>query len=624
MTHMTTQDIRTRHRNADGSPKYTNKLIEETSPYLLQHAHNPVNWHAWGKEAFEKARALNRPLFVSIGYAACHWCHVMEEESFDDEEIAAFLNDHFVCVKVDREERPDVDAVYMAAVQVLTGSGGWPLNVMLTPSLTPFFGGTYFPARDGDRGAFTGFLSLIRRIGEAWLNEPEHLDAVARQMTRRIREHLVPADASGLPSPDVFKRAVDYFKGRYDRVHGGIKGAPKFPSSLHLRFLITASRREGDASLFPMVSHTLTRMARGGIYDQVGGGFHRYATDEAWRIPHFEKMLYDNALLSMTYAEAYAVEPAPLFRETACDTLDYALRELRAPGGGFYSATDADSKTPSGEMVEGYYFTWTPDELIERLGRNTAKWAMDYFSMDGRPDLDGRFVLHVTPESIRRARARGDDIDLRDIRRRLYSGREDRPRPLTDTKIISAWNGLMISALARAGRILSRPVYTEEAVRTARFVIDRLMHTGRLKRTVTGETAGINGFLDDNAFMTAAFLDLFDTSGDPAWLSRARGLDAVLETFYEDRERGGFFMTASDDDPLIAREKPGLDGAIPSGNAQSVINLVRLYAATKDRFYLDRAEKTLTAFSSWMETIPGACGDMLMGLDAWQRAAENR
>lgn len=623
----TTYIPRTRHKNPDGSARFTNRLFLETSPYLLQHAHNPVNWYPWGNEAFGEARHLNRPLFVSIGYSTCHWCHVMEEESFEDEEIAAYMNDHFICVKVDREERPDVDAIYMGAVQVLNGSGGWPLNVVLTPELKPFFGGTYFPARDGDRGAFTGFLSLLATISQAWEHKRDIILQSSEDITRHIRNLLVPQPGTRIPDKAVIEQAASFFKQVYDPVHGGMQRAPKFPSSFHVRFLFRAAHRTGDEDIEPMALNTLEKMAYGGMYDQIGGGFHRYSTDAAWLVPHFEKMLYDNALLVPAYLEAFHISHNDEFKRIACEVLDYVIREMTSSEGGFYSATDADSLDPSGEKEEGFYFTWTPEELDRTLDNEQARLAKTYFSITGNPNFEGRYIPHISRASQNDALKIGYSPpellnEINKIKACLFSEREKRERPLTDTKILSSWNGLMISAFARAGRMLDHPEYTETAIKAARFLSDRLVVNGRLRRAYTDGESRLNAYLDDYAFATAAFLDIYDADCNIRWLTRARELDAVLETFFEDGDQGGFFMTSKDHEAMIAREKPCMDGALPSGNSVAILNLLRLYNLTGEESFLKRAEKAFCAFSGVMEKSPGACGEMLVALDYYYEIKE--
>ncbi len=384
---------RTRHKNADGSPKYTNRLILETSPYLLQHAHNPVNWYPWGDEAFARARREGKPVLLSVGYSTCHWCHVMERESFENEEIARFINEHFVPIKVDREERPDVDDVYMSAVQMLTGGGGWPMTLALTPDREPFFGGTYFPARDGDRGSRKGFFTILRELADEYQKSRADVVARAAKLSRRVRAAAEPEPAGGVPGPEVIASAVRQLSRAYDPVWGGFGRAPKFPRPVTLELLLRYHRRSGDADALKMVIHTLDRMAAGGLYDHVGGGFHRYSTDERWLVPHFEKMLYDNAQLVAVYLDAYQVSGRDDFARVARQTLDYVAREMTAPSGGFYSATDADSRTPAGHEEEGWFFTWTPAELEAALGADLARVARVDFGVTDAGNFEGRSIL---------------------------------------------------------------------------------------------------------------------------------------------------------------------------------------------------------------------------------------
>lgn len=611
---------RTRHLDDQGRAVYTNRLFLESSPYLLQHAHNPVNWYPWGDEAFDTARQLDRPVLLSVGYSTCHWCHVMEEESFEDEEIARFINDNFVAVKVDREERPDVDAIYMSAVQAITGRGGWPMTVWLTPAREPFYGGTYFPARDGDRGSTLGFLTLLGKIRESYDDKRDVVDRSAAELLRSIRQMLAPAAGSHLPGQGVLDRAVAAAKSRFDARHGGIAGAPKFPSSLPLRVLLRHYRRSGDPDCLNMATLTLEKMAAGGINDQAGGGFHRYATDGQWLVPHFEKMLYDNALLVPAYIEAWQVTGNPRFQQVARTILDYVAREMTAPEGGFYSATDADSLAPSGHREEGYYFTWTRQELDSALGAEDARLAAHVYGVTAEGNFEGRTVLHL-PQDLNSAA--GDlkmsaDALMTAIKRingLLYDNRQKRPSPLRDDKILAAWNGLTISAFARAGSAFDDADYIERARRAANFILAKMAVGGRLNRSFKDGAAAGNGFLDDYACFTAALLDLFAVTASPGWLTQAVALDRVLADHFEDRRDGGFFMTADDHEQMIAREKPHLDGAVPSGNAVALMNLVRLNGLTLEPAYRRRAEKGFIAFAAIMEASPTAFSEMLLALD---------
>ena len=463
---------RTRHLRPDGWAIYTNRLFLETSPYLLQHAHNPVNWFPWGEEAFELARLLDRPVLVSIGYATCHWCHVMEEESFEDEEIAAFLNANFIAVKVDREERPDVDSVYMSALHATGTQGGWPLNMFLTPERRPFYGGTYFPPRDHTRGI--GFLSLLRRLKETYRADPERVSLVGRQLTEAVRGMLAPSGAGAPPQEVSLELAVEAYRQRFDAVHGGMAGAPKFPSSLPIGLLLRRYRSTGDRGLLAMAHLTLQRMAAGGIYDQVAGGFHRYATDAAWLVPHFEKMLYDNALLAVNYLEGYQATGDRELAGVAREILHYLQRDMAAPGGGFYAATDADSLTGSGEREEGFFFTWTPQELGEILGSERAQLVGAYFGVSEAGNFEGRSIAHrerTLEQTVAALKERdafqGSPAEARAMveqsRELLYQARRRRPLPLRDQKILASWNGLALSAFARAGLVLDDPGAVDQA-----------------------------------------------------------------------------------------------------------------------------------------------------------------
>jgi uncharacterized protein YyaL (SSP411 family) len=611
---------RTRHLDDQGQAIFTNRLFLESSPYLLQHAHNPVDWYPWGEEAFATARQLDRPVLLSVGYSTCHWCHVMEEESFEDEEIANYINDNYVAVKVDREERPDVDAIYMSAVQAITGRGGWPMTVWLTPGRKPFYGGTYFPARDGDRGSPVGFLTLLKKIRNSYNDKRELVDRSAGELAQAVRQMLAPAAGTRPPMDGLLDRAVSSFKTRFDSDHGGLTGAPKFPSSLPVRLLLRHHRRTGDPGSLNMAALTLEKMAAGGMNDQVGGGFHRYSTDERWRVPHFEKMLYDNALLVPAYIEGWQATGNRRFRQVAAKTLDYVAREMTSPGGAFYSATDADSLTPSGHREEGWFFTWTIEELNDALGAEDAHLAAVVYGLDAGANFEGRNVLFLTKALERLA----VDLDLPPVQlssavdrinAALYAYRQRRPAPLRDDKILAAWNGLMISAFARAGFALDDSVYLDRAGRAAGFILDRMVVSGRLKRSFKDGTARGNGFLDDHAFMVAGLLDLFEATAEMRWLTHAIELDRVLANEFYDPENGGFFMTADDHEALIAREKPVMDGAVPSGNAVALMNLLRLSTLTLDQSYLRRAEKGFAAFSTVIEASPMAFGEMLLALN---------
>jgi len=611
---------RTRHLDAHGRAKYTNRLFLESSPYLLQHAHNPVDWYPWGGEAFDAARRLDRPVLLSVGYSTCHWCHVMEEESFEDEEIARYLNANYIAVKVDREERPDVDAIYMSAVQAITGRGGWPMTVWLTSDREPFYGGTYFPARDGERGASVGFFTLLKNIRASYDDRRGMVSTSAAELSAVVQQMLTPTAGSRLPAHSVMQRAIASATNRFDRVYGGIAGAPKFPSSLPIRLLMRFHHRHTDPDSLEMATLTLEKMAAGGMHDQIGGGFHRYSTDARWLVPHFEKMLYDNALLVPVYIEAWQLTGNPIFKQVAVKTLDYIAREMTSPYGAFYSATDADSITPGGHREEGWYFTWTLDELRAVLGVDDARIAAAIYGVDSAGNFEGRSILHL-PRDLHRASGELGVSEaqlataLARINAVLYDHRQKRPAPLRDEKVLTSWNGLTISAFARAGFAFDDTAYLQQARRAADFILDNMADGGRLRRSFKDGAARGNGFLDDYGFFTAALLDLFAATAEQQWLTRAVDLEQTLADRFADHENGGYFMTADDHEALIAREKPILDGALPSGNAVALMNLVRLNELTLDPSYLNRAKQGFTAFSAVMEANPSAFGDMLLALD---------
>ncbi len=611
---------RTKHLEPDGWATYTNRLFLESSPYLLQHAHNPVNWYPWGDEAFDTAKKFNRPVLVSIGYSTCHWCHVMEEESFEDEEIARYLNENFIAIKVDREERPDIDAIYMNAVQAMTGRGGWPLNVWLTSDRKPFFGGTYFPARDGDRGAGAGFLTILKKLNEGFHSHQDKVASSSQAVTEMIQEALNPVTGDHIPGAETIHEVIDFYKKRFDPVYGGISGAPKFPSNLPVRLLLRYFRRTGDEKVLDMAKFTLKKIAAGGMYDHVAGGFHRYSTDEKWLVPHFEKMLYDNALLVTAYLEGYQITGDTDFKRIAEEVLQYVARDMTSPEGAFYSASDADSLTPNGHREEGYFFTWTAVELENVLGKKRARMIKKYYDLGLRPNFEGRHILHVPETATDVSQSLNISMDelytvLKESKELLYQARNLRPLPLRDEKILTAWNGLMISAYARAGFAFADPRYTDRGVKAAQFILNKLYIKNRLFRSFKDNMTKYNAYLDDYAFFIASLLDLFEATQDLVWLKKAIELDEILEKHYEDKADGGFFMTSNDHETLIAREKPNYDGAVPSGNSIAVLNLLRLYEITTHKSYLKRSESALRAFLGAYSTNPISLSEMLLSLD---------
>ena len=596
---------RTRHLDGGGGPRFVNRLALESSPYLQQHAHNPVDWRPWGDEAFAEARARDVPVFLSVGYSTCHWCHVMEEESFEDVEIAEALNRLFVPVKVDREERPDVDSVYMQAVQLLTQQGGWPMSVFLTPERKPFYGGTYFPPRDGVRGARVGFLTLLQELHRVYAQERGRAADAADQISRAVKESLAADRPSNAPGLHVLHGATSYFAEVFDPAEGGVRRAPKFPSSLHTRFLLRYAHRTGDEQALRMATVTLTKMALGGIYDQVGGGFHRYSTDARWLVPHFEKMLYDNALLVPAYVEAWQATGEGFFRDVAADVLEYVAREMTDPGGAFWSATDADS-----EGEEGTFFLWTPRQLADALGEEDGARAATLFSVTETGNFEGKSVL-----SLSRIPDEEDRAFLRRVRPKLYEARAKRPPPLTDRKIITGWNGLTISAFARAGLALARRDFIERAARAADYLLRVHRPSSRLARSSMDGVARHAGLLEDHAFLGAGLLDLFEATGEARWLREARTLHEELETRFADRANGGYFRTPEDGEELLAREKPGYDGAEPTGNSVAALTLLRLEAITGEARWREAAERVLRCFGALLAGAPGALGEMLLAVD---------
>jgi uncharacterized protein len=614
---------RTHHLNEDGSPKYTNRLILESSPYLLQHAHNPVNWYPWGDEAFERAKREKKPVFLSVGYSTCHWCHVMEQESFEDEEIAKYLNEHYIAIKVDRERRPDVDGVYMAAVQAMSQRGGWPMSVWLTPERKPFYGGTYFPPRDGERGARVGFLGLLELLNRMYHEEPDKVAAASTDIAARIERSMAAPAGTGLPTVKAVHSAFERFSASFDATYGGFGRAPKFPRTVQLEALLRYHRRTGDPQALDMVTRTLEAMAAGGIHDQIGGGFHRYSTDAQWLVPHFEKMLYDNALLAVAYLEAYQVTGRTDFAEVVRRILGYVEREMTSPGGAFYSATDADS-----EGHEGTFFVWTPAQIEQALPDPTQRrLAIAYYGITEAGNFEGKNILH-TPRSLQDvAKELGIDPGrapamLEATRARLYEIRSKRVPPHTDRKILVAWNGLMISAFARAARILDQPAYAQAAGRAADFILTKMEHGKRLDRSYLDGNAGGAAYLDDYAFLIAGLLDLFEATFDGRWLREAVSLQSTLDAHFRDNENGAYFLTADDQEQLLAREKPSYDGAEPSGNSVAMLNLLRLYEFSTDDQYRRGAESAFRAFEPTIARRPTSVPRMLVAVDFWSDRAK--
>ena len=597
----------------NSKPEHTNKLILETSPYLLQHAHNPVDWYPWGEEALERAKKEDRPILLSIGYSACHWCHVMERESFENEEIARLMNENFVCIKVDREERPDLDEIYMSATLAINrGQGGWPMTVFLTPDQEPFFAGTYFPPVD--HYGRPGFSSVLTKIKELWGEDRAKLMKEGKELVGHLQRQSTVIPALLIGEKEIGEAASQLLL-EFDSAHGGFGRAPKFPPSTALSLLLRVYRRSGDESLLKVVRVTLDAMARGGLYDQMGGGFSRYSTDNRWLVPHFEKMLYDNALLTRIYLEAFQVTGEPFYEQVARETLEYVLREMRGPEGGFYSSTDADS-----EGEEGKFFVWTPAEIRSILDGKEAVNFCAYYDITEGGNWEGKNIPN-TPRTLEQV---GDQLgigpdalwmSLESARRKVYDARKKRVHPGLDDKILTAWNGLMIGAMAEGGRVLNDPRYRKAAERAADFILKRLKtDDGRLLRTYRCGKAHIQGLLEDHAYLCEGLVDLYESGGAAHYLMEAGRLAGrVIEKFSV--EGGGFYSTSRDHERLITRHREGYDGATPSANAAAA------YALARISFHLNRddlrqaATAAVAAYGKTIERMPRAFCKLLSVAD---------
>ncbi|MCP4868691.1 MAG: thioredoxin domain-containing protein [Proteobacteria bacterium] len=614
---------RTEHLHPDGRPIFVNRLIDESSPYLHQHAHNPVNWHPWGPEAFESARRLDRPILLSIGYSTCHWCHVMERESFEDLEIAAYINAHFIPIKVDREERPDVDGVYMDAVRALTRRGGWPLTAVLTPDLKPFFGGTYFPARTGDRGSRQGFLSILQELHGGWSTDRDRLLERAERLSMAMARHSAPRAAGGTVDGEAaLNVAVDNWLQQMDPNFGGLGTGNKFPRPTLGMALLRHHARSGDPKVLDAITITLDSMMQGGLRDHVGGGFHRYTTERTWLVPHFEKMLYDQAQLVVLYLEAFQATGQAEYAEVARETLDYVVREMTHTDGGFYSATDADSKGPSGHDEEGYFFTWTPAELATVLGPERALWFGAFYGVTAAGNFEHRNILFTRGNNP--AKVAGDagmtidelGVALEQARGELYAARSERIPPGLDDKVLTAWNGLMISAFVRGAVVLNDDAYLARARSAADFLLATFKRPdGRLGRSWRAGTSRADGVLDDYAFTIAALLDLFEATSEVRWLIEAIALQGVLDAHFVDATAGGYFMTPDDGETLLVKQKPDWDGALPSGNSVSSANLLRLAELTGNDAYRESAGDVFASLSESLVRGPTGVPAMLAALD---------
>jgi len=599
--------------------KHTNRLIKATSPYLLQHAHNPVDWYEWGEEAFEKARQTDRPIFLSIGYAACHWCHVMEHETFESEEVASQIKDNFICIKVDREERPDIDEIYMAYTQQITGSGGWPMSIWMNPEGTPFFAGTYFPRQK--------FLEMCNRISYIWDNNREQLIDRSNSAQDFFDQWTVgPEPAEGVISRHSIDQLANAVSRYFDPVLGGMRSSRnKFPPSMAMDLLLRVYRRTNDIELLEVVDTTLDNMARGGIYDHMGGGICRYSTDPNWLVPHFEKMLYDQGMVSAIYLDGYQATKNEQYANVAADIFDYVITDLQSPEGGFYSSRDADS-----EGLEGAFYIWKVEEIHEILGESDGKLFCSFYDVTqrgnwfenrGHAPAGAKNILHINQSANTFAQAHGLSTEsfnqkLRAWREKLVSIREQRVHPGLDDKVLTGWNGLMIAALAKGGRVLDEPKYTHAAAKAADFILNKMCTAeGRLLRSYRMGKARLTGYLNDYAFFTEGLLYLYEATFEKRWLDEAVKLTDFSIKYYFDTKGGGFYFTASDGEKLIVRSKSPRDGAIPAGNSVHALNLLRLSIILDRKDYREKAESIFRAFASQMERSPGAFERLSCGAD---------
>jgi uncharacterized protein YyaL (SSP411 family) len=598
---------RTEHLHSNGSPLFVNRLILEDSPYLLQHAHNPVDWYAWGADAYAKARKENKPVFLSIGYSTCHWCHVMERESFEDPEVAQFLNTHFVAIKVDRERRPDIDTIYMTAVQLMNGRGGWPMSSFLTPTGQTFYGGTYFPRAQ--------FLDLLHQIEKAWRENRPAVEQRASQVAAAVADATRSADVAGEVNSDTVVKAVASLQKRNDPQRGGFGSAPKFPNEPYYLFLIDQALRTDDHDIRKLIQFDLNAIARGGIYDQIGGGFHRYSTDADWLVPHFEKMLYNQAQLSRVYAQAWRLTGDAGLARVARQTLDYVLRDLTSPDGGFYSATDADSAGS-----EGLFFIWTERQLRAVLSQADAELAIDLYGVTERGNFEGANILNLPLPLAEFAKQRDMDLSVllarvADIRAVLYYSRSKRVLPVRDEKIVTAWNGMMIVALAEVAGILQEPRYQSAALRAADFLWKKSYRgDGTLWRIHLDARSSVPALQDDYAWLADGFIHLYDLTGDRRWLERAKLLTANMTRLFWDKKAGGYFMnTDADGIATMARPKDSIDGAVPSGNAVALHVLAKLSQRTGEEPDRRTANALLAAFADPINQSPTAYSYLLRG-----------
>jgi uncharacterized protein YyaL (SSP411 family) len=593
---------------------HINRLINETSPYLLQHAHNPVDWYPWSNEALERARKEDKPILLSIGYSACHWCHVMEKECFENAAIAALMNKHFICIKVDREEHPDIDHIYMEAVQAMTGGGGWPLTVFLTPQGEPFYGGSYFPPED--RHGLPGLPQVLMAVSEAYNLRRSQIAATAQELTAYLRQKSAVIAAPQPLTVDILDQAYHMLSTSFDHKNGGFGSAPKFPQPLVQEFLLRYHHRSREQQALSMVQLTLDRMAAGGIYDQVGGGFHRYATDAHWAVPHFEKMLYDNALLSRLYLHAYQATGKPLYRHIAEETLDYVTREMTDPSGGFYSAQDADS-----EGGEGEYYLWTAREILNLLGQEDGKLASQYFDVSNEGNFEGKNVLHVPQDMeifAREINISREELEttIERLKRKLLAARQQRLKPNHDEKIVTSWNGMMLQSFAEAACILGREDYRRVAAASADFLLHELRHGDGLMHSYRDGASKIPGYLDDYALLVSGLLALHEATFEQRWLDEAVSLADVMNYRFADKDKQGvFYDTGQDHSALFVRSRDTQDSVKPCGSSAAAEVLLRLAVITGEESYLRNAAAMLGVMREQMLAYPLGSGHWLCALD---------
>jgi len=602
------------------SPVRTNRLINETSPYLLQHARNPVDWFPWGQEALERAKAEDMPILLSIGYSACHWCHVMEHESFENDSIAKLMNDNFVCIKVDREERPDLDNIYMSAVQMMTGQGGWPMTVFLTPDCVPFYGGTYYPPED--RYNMPGFRRVLSGIAEAYRQRSTDIEQTAKSILEGLRGGGAMNESDAVLNADVLDNAYRSIARSYDSSRGGFGNAPKFPAPMTLEFLLKTFQRTGDSKPLEMADFTCRKMAQGGIYDQLGGGFHRYSTDARWLVPHFEKMLYDNAQLVRVYLHLFQITRDEFYSTIVRETLDYVAREMTDPSGGFYSTQDADS-----EGHEGKFFVWTPAEISKVLSPEDAKIFCAMYDVTTAGNFEGSNILNIPIPAERVAETLGMTVEelrtnINRIRPLLFGAREHRVKPDRDEKILTSWNGLMIGAFAEAAMVLNDDSYLQIAINASRFVLDSMRSDGLLLRTAKDGKAKLNAYLEDYSFFADALLTLYEATGQKIWFDECMATVQTMIAEFWDEKEGGFYFTGASHEHLIVRTKDYFDNATPSGNSIAAGVLLKLAALTGDDAFTRRAVAIFRLLQDTIRKYPSGFSQLLCALDFFLSATK--